>query len=245
MGGAANATGGAGDGVFDAKDAQYTNVRIWRDLNQDGISQAGEMQTLQEAGIASVKLSSTKTETNYGDAQLVQSGSFTRADGSEGQAGSFILAQNNVVTTHAPIAISTQEEEATAALMAMGAAFTALPRHQRCRHKAREQRNLESGPRAGRAIKLETFTFTRYGTAKATVDKVTQDAVNDENAGDLPGPVEASRTSIDVDGKQIKLAPGMNITAEIKRARDGWLSICSVLFRGGKTIENDETEMDA
>jgi len=126
VGGAANATGGAGDGVFDAKDAQYTNVRIWRDLNQDGISQAGEMQTLQDAGIASVKLGSTKTETNYGDAQLVQSGSFTRADGSEGQAGSFILAQNNAVTTHAPIAISAE----AAALMAMGTASAALPANQ-------------------------------------------------------------------------------------------------------------------
>jgi Ca2+-binding RTX toxin-like protein len=110
VGGAANATGGAGDGVFDAKDAQYTNVRIWRDLNQDGISQAGEMQTLAEAGIASIKLDSTKTSTNYGDAQLVQSGSFTRTDGSEGQAGSFILAQNNAVTTHAPIAISAEAQ---------------------------------------------------------------------------------------------------------------------------------------
>ena len=29
-------------------------------------------------------------------------------------------------------------------------------------------------------IKLETFTFTRYGTVNATVEKVTQDAVNDE-----------------------------------------------------------------
>ena len=106
VGGAANATGGVGDGLFDAKDAQYANVRIWRDLNQDGISQAGELQTLAEAGIASVKLSSTKTDTSYGDAQLVQSGSFTRADGTEGQAGSFIFAQNNAVTTHPPIAIS-------------------------------------------------------------------------------------------------------------------------------------------
>ncbi|MCO5109320.1 MAG: hypothetical protein M9929_00565 [Burkholderiaceae bacterium] len=165
VGGAANATGGAGDGVFDAKDAQYTSVRIWRDLNQDGISQANELQTLVEAGIASIKLDSTKTETNYGDAQLVQSGSFTRADGSEGQAGSFILAQNNAVTTHAPIAISTQEEEATAVLMAMGAAFTALPGHQRCRPKAREQRNLGSGPR-GRTWPSSWRRFPSQGTAR-------------------------------------------------------------------------------
>lgn len=50
------ADGGAGDGVFDAKDAQYASLRIWRDLNQDGISQANELQTLAEAGVASIKL---------------------------------------------------------------------------------------------------------------------------------------------------------------------------------------------
>ena len=67
------------------------------------------------------------------------------------------------------------------------------------------------------AIKLETFPFTRYGTVKASVDKVTQDAVNDEKRGAIfPALLKLNQTSIDVDGKQIKLAPGMNITAEIK-----------------------------
>lgn len=67
------------------------------------------------------------------------------------------------------------------------------------------------------AIKLETFTFTRYGTVSATVEKVTQDAVNDEKRGAIfPATLKLNQTTIDVDGKQIKLAPGMNITAEIK-----------------------------
>jgi hemolysin D len=67
------------------------------------------------------------------------------------------------------------------------------------------------------AIKLETFPFTRYGTVKATVDKVTQDAVNDEKRGAIfPAMLRLEQTTIDVDGKQIKLAPGMNVTAEIK-----------------------------
>ena len=67
------------------------------------------------------------------------------------------------------------------------------------------------------AIKLETFPFTRYGTVKARVDKVTQDAVNDEKRGAIfPATLELLQTSIDVDGKAIRLAPGMNITAEIK-----------------------------
>jgi hypothetical protein len=31
---------------FKNQDASYTQLRVWRDLNQDGISQAGELQTL-------------------------------------------------------------------------------------------------------------------------------------------------------------------------------------------------------
>ncbi|NJZ84189.1 calcium-binding protein [Ralstonia solanacearum] len=97
---------GAGDGIFDANDAQYANLRIWRDLNQDGISQANELQTLAEAGVTSIKLASDRANTNYGDAILAQSSTFTRSDGSTGQAGSFILAQNNFVREFTPIAVS-------------------------------------------------------------------------------------------------------------------------------------------
>lgn len=66
-------------------------------------------------------------------------------------------------------------------------------------------------------IKLETFTFTRYGTVKAKVKTVTADAVNDEKRGAIfPVILSLDKTTIDVDGKQIRLSPGMNVTAEIK-----------------------------
>lgn len=72
---------------------------------------------------------------------------------------------------------------------------------------------------AGQAavIKLETFTFTRYGTIPATVTMVTADAVNDDKRGAIfPVTLSLARTGIAVDGKMIRLAPGMNLTAEIK-----------------------------
>lgn len=100
------ATVGAGDSVFDAKDAQFSNLHIWRDLNQDGVNQAGELQTLAQTGITSIGLANTNPNTNYGDAILTHSGSFTRTDGSTGQAGSFILAQNNFVRSFVPITVS-------------------------------------------------------------------------------------------------------------------------------------------
>lgn len=70
------------------------------------------------------------------------------------------------------------------------------------------------------AIKLETFPFTRYGTVKAKVEKVTQDAVNDEKRGAIfPALVSLNETHIKVDGSSIRISPGMNVTAEIKTGR--------------------------
>ena len=70
------------------------------------------------------------------------------------------------------------------------------------------------------AIKLETFPFTRYGTVPATVKSVVADAVNDEKKGAIfPAVLSLGQSSIEVDGKRIGLAPGMNVTAEIKTGK--------------------------
>ncbi|RZL00998.1 MAG: HlyD family type I secretion periplasmic adaptor subunit, partial [Rubrivivax sp.] len=85
-------------------------------------------------------------------------------------------------------------------------------------------------------IKLETFPFTRYGTVAATVESITADAVvrapqpsRGERGGEevtaapaagggavFPATVKLHTNHINVDGKSIKLSPGMNVTAEIK-----------------------------
>ena len=49
-----------GDKLFNSADAQYGNLRLWRDLNQDGISQATELQGLAEAAITSINLTTQK-----------------------------------------------------------------------------------------------------------------------------------------------------------------------------------------
>jgi hemolysin D len=76
------------------------------------------------------------------------------------------------------------------------------------------------GPGQEVEIKFETFPFTRYGTVHATVATISADAVNDEKRGAIfPATLVLQQTSISVDGKTIKLAPGMNLTAEIKTGR--------------------------
>lgn len=69
-------------------------------------------------------------------------------------------------------------------------------------------------------IKLETFPYTRYGTVQAQVHSITADAVQDEKRGAIfPATLVLNQSAINVDGKRIKLAPGMNLTAEIKTGK--------------------------
>ncbi len=52
--------GGNADGVIDGRDAIYRYLRLWVDRNHDGASQAGELLTLQEAGVVRIDLSYEK-----------------------------------------------------------------------------------------------------------------------------------------------------------------------------------------
>jgi hemolysin D len=82
------------------------------------------------------------------------------------------------------------------------------------------------------AIKLETFPFTRYGTVEAKVTTITADAVMQEPKAQpkdgeavvtggavFPVTLTLASNTITVDGKPIRLAPGMNLTAEIKTGK--------------------------
>jgi hemolysin D len=76
--------------------------------------------------------------------------------------------------------------------------------------------------RTGQAVtvKLETFPYTRYGTVEAQVLSITADAVQDEKRGAIfPASLVLGQAAIEVDGRRIKLAPGMNLTAEIKTGK--------------------------
>lgn len=66
-------------------------------------------------------------------------------------------------------------------------------------------------------VKLETFLYTRYGSVKAQVQRVTADAVNDEKKGAVfMATLVLKQATIDIDGKPVRLSPGMSLTAEIK-----------------------------
>jgi len=83
------------DARIDSADAIYGQLQVWQDLNQDGISQSGELHTLNQLGIASLQVSGTASNTPLIDAStgmasgntLHSSAGFTRVDGSTGVSG--------------------------------------------------------------------------------------------------------------------------------------------------------------
>lgn len=76
------------DGVVNAQDANFANLRVWQDLNQDGRSQQGELKTLAELGIASINIAKTEhSGILSGGNEIADLGSFTRTDGSISNIG--------------------------------------------------------------------------------------------------------------------------------------------------------------
>lgn len=69
-------------------------------------------------------------------------------------------------------------------------------------------------------VKIETFPYTKYGIVPGTVTSVSEDAINDEKRGLVYSMrVSLARATIAVNGSEIRLAPGMAVTAEIKTGR--------------------------
>ena len=76
------------DGQVNNADSNWTQLRVWRDLNQDGVSQAGELLTLGQLGIAGFNTAKTANSQTLADGnQIADLGSYTRADGSTGTMG--------------------------------------------------------------------------------------------------------------------------------------------------------------
>ena len=66
-------------------------------------------------------------------------------------------------------------------------------------------------------IKVETFTFTKYGVVHGTVVSISNDAIEDEKRGLLySARIQLKENRINVGGKQIALSPGMSVRAEVK-----------------------------
>lgn len=83
------------DGVINAQDAIFTDLRVWQDLNQDAKVDAGELSTLAELGIASLSLTATPSGVDNTTNLVAETGSFTRTDGTTRELADVKFRINN------------------------------------------------------------------------------------------------------------------------------------------------------
>ncbi|GAO52969.1 alkaline phosphatase [Novosphingobium sp. MD-1] len=81
------------DGVLDDKDIEFSRFLVWQDANSDGISQTGELKTLQERGISSINLTLTLSEQhqNRADSHIYGTSEFFHQDGTRSVLGDVFL----------------------------------------------------------------------------------------------------------------------------------------------------------
>src|SRR5581483_10635198 len=72
-----------GNGVVDADDPAFSTLRVWRDANGNGSTDAGELLSLSDLGITSFSLTNTATNSTTDGGTLTATGNFirTNADG--------------------------------------------------------------------------------------------------------------------------------------------------------------------
>jgi len=83
------------DGVIDAKDDKFSELRIWIDRDGDGFSAPDELMTLEEAGVKSLNLSHTFVgQVDENGNTIARIGSFTRTDGTTADMKEFFLQRD-------------------------------------------------------------------------------------------------------------------------------------------------------
>jgi hypothetical protein len=103
------------DGVINNLDANFARLQVWQDLNQDGICQPDELQTLTQSGITSINVGMTAAsqtmqllpDGNYTDQilsngnQIAATGTYTLTDGTTHATADLNLALDPTTATFA------------------------------------------------------------------------------------------------------------------------------------------------
>ncbi|PQA85063.1 hypothetical protein C5F52_03465 [Limnohabitans sp. TS-CS-82] len=83
------------DGVFNAADAKFAEFKVWQDVNQNGVSDAGEVRSLADWGITNINLVSDGVQrTPVAGVTEVGQSTAAMADGSSMQVADALFAYN-------------------------------------------------------------------------------------------------------------------------------------------------------
>lgn len=91
-----------GDGKITMADALWSELQVWQDYDRDGVTDAGELKTLDELGIVSLDVNPTAFDaTTSQGARLTGYGDVVFADGARRTMFDAILASNDTDTRYA------------------------------------------------------------------------------------------------------------------------------------------------
>nr|WP_312884078.1 hypothetical protein [Rhizobium laguerreae] len=81
------------DNILDLNDERWSEFRVWRDLNQNGVSDAGELQTMTDAGIRLINLMpSSDGIQSFADGSIITGTStYQTVDGNQHLVGDAVL----------------------------------------------------------------------------------------------------------------------------------------------------------
>jgi 20S proteasome alpha/beta subunit len=100
------------NGELDPGDALWSDFRVWQDANGNGISDPGEVKTLDQLAITSINLNPTGPAQQFADGSAIQGlSTYTLANGTTGVAADVTLAYSAAASPTVP----------TASLIAAGA----------------------------------------------------------------------------------------------------------------------------
>jgi large repetitive protein len=134
------------DGVLSASDTAFAQFGVWQDANSNGVTDAGEFNSLVELGITSIDLVSDGVSYTAADGDVVVhgTGSFSWADGTSGTLADASFATSALDRVNARIGEMVATAAATTGLLAAIAA-TAMPLAAAAHEAGASGTGLESG----------------------------------------------------------------------------------------------------
>ncbi len=112
------------DGVVDANDSQFSSLRVFKDTNENGKTDEGELLTLEEAGVASLSTGFTEVNEDNNGNLIKERGSFTRTDGTTAELADVEFQVNSLFTIYTGDTVASEEALALPSLIASGDLIT-------------------------------------------------------------------------------------------------------------------------
>jgi RHS repeat-associated protein len=88
------------DNIINASDIQFSQLRIWQDLDQDGVTDAGELKTLDQLGIETISLNTTETFYEREGSLIRSTSQFSFTNGTQNEAASIWFSVDQINTIY-------------------------------------------------------------------------------------------------------------------------------------------------